>query len=281
MWLVLCSANDQSAHWAYDGLKRRGLKPLEIVYAEALPFSLRWEHRVGADGVSISVTLPDGRVIDSDSVRGALNRVVGVAPLPATYSPDAEYANSEIPAFFLSWMYGLPGPVLNRATAQGLSGQWRHISEWVCLASRAGLEVPAYRQSSQDRINEAITERRLFPLGTPTRTLIVIEGNVCGADVPPAIREGCARLSELSGTSILGVEFVLTPQRDASGYNWMFAGATPLPDLRYGGEELLDQIALILTTNAAQQSQPAATAEEIKAAEINAVDSSAWLSTGA
>lgn len=281
MWLVLCSANDVSAHWAYDGMKRRGLKPIEMIYAEALPFSLRWEHRVGADGVSISITLADGRLIDSDDIRGALNRVVGVPPLPATYSPDAEYANSEIPAFFLSWMYGLPGPVLNRATAQGLCGQWRHISEWVCLASRAGLQVPAYKQSSRDQINEAVTERRLFPLGTPTRTVIVMEGSVFSADVPPAVRESCVRLSELAGTSLLGIEFVLAPQIGDSGNNWIFAGATPLPDLRYGGEELLDQIALILASNGEQQDDLPATEEEIKAAEINAVDSSAWLSTGA
>lgn len=281
MWLVLCSANDVSAHWACEGLKRRGLKPIEMVYAEALPFSPRWEHRVGADGVSISITLPDGRLIDSAAIRGALNRMVGVPPLPPTYSPDVEYANAEIPAFFLSWMYGLPGPVLNRATAQGLCGQWKHVSEWVCLASRAGLQTPAYKQSSGDQINEAITERRLFPIGTPTRTVIVIEGNVCGADVPPAVREGCARLSELSGTSLLGIEFVLTPRSVDSGSNWIFAGATPLPDLRYGGEELLDQMALILTSNAERRYEPAATVEEIKAEEINAVDSSVWLATGA
>src|SRR6185295_3291780 len=85
-----------------------------------------------------------------------------------------------------------------------------------------------FKQSSSDLINEAVIERRLFPLGTPTRTLIVINGTVCGAGVPDVIREGCARLSELSGTALLGVEFVQKSDDD-----WLFASAMPMPDMRY------------------------------------------------
>src|SRR6185369_1777074 len=241
MWLVLCSANDISAQWAYHGLKRRGLDPLEMIYAEALPFSLSWEHRVTADGASINLTLPDGRSIEGGSIKGALNRLIAVPSLQVAHSPDGEYATQEFSALFLSWLYALPDLVINRATPQGLCGQWRQISEWVWLASRAGLPVPAFKQSSNDLINEAVIERRLFPMGTPTRTLIVINGTVCGADIPDVIRDGCARLSELSGTALLGVEFVQNTDD-----HWLFASATPMPDMRYGGEELLDRLASIL-----------------------------------
>lgn len=257
MWLVLCSANDIPAHWAYHGLKQRGLDPVEMVYAEALPFSLRWEHRVSARGVSVSITLPDNRLIDSSSIRGVINRLIAVPSMQAAHSPDAEYATQEFSALFLSWMYGLPGPVLNRATPQGLCGQWRHVSEWVWLASKAGLPVPQYRQSSQDQINELKTERRLFPLGTPTRTIIVVNGNVCADGVPPLIREGCTRLAELAETSLLGIEFAIEDK------NWIFAGATPMPDLRYGGDDLLDQLKAILAgsvgeANSALEEEPRA-----------------------
>lgn len=252
MWLVLCSANDISAHWAYHGLKQRGLDPLEMVYAEALPFSLSWEHRVSRSGVSVSITLPDGRLIDSGSIRGVINRLIAVPSPRMAHSPDGEYATQEFSALFLSWMYGLPGPVLNRATPQGLCGQWRHISEWVWLASKAGLPAPHYKQSSQDQINEMITERRLFPLGTPTRTVIVVNGRVCSGDVPPLISEGCRRLSELAETSLLGIEFAIELNGEGLDANWIFAGATPMPDLRYGGEELLDQLAAILAESAVE-----------------------------
>jgi len=242
MWLVLSSANDISARWAYHGLKKRGLDPLEMVYAEALPFSLSWEHRVSADGAVIKLRLPDERLIEGGSIRGAINRLIAVPSLQVAHSPDGEYATQEFSALFLSWLYALPGPVINRATPQGLCGQWRHLSEWVWLASRAGLPVASYKQSSRDLINEAVIERRLFPMGTPTRTVIVINGAVCGEGVPDIIREGCARLSQLSGTALLGLEFV---QR--SDENWVFAAASPMPDMRYGGEELLDRLASILT----------------------------------
>lgn len=252
MWLVLCSANDIPAHWAYHGLKQRGLDPIEMVYAEALPFSLRWEHRITGSGVCVSITLPDGRLIDSGSIRGVINRIIAVHSMPEHLSPDAEYATQEFSALFLSWMYGLPGPVLNRATPQGLCGQWRHVSEWVWLASKAGLPVPRYRQSSQDQINELKTERRLWPAGTPTRTIIVVNGTVCADGVPAQISEGCLRLAELAETSLLGIEFAMGPGGAGLDQNWIFAGATPMPDLRYGGDDLLDQLNEIMIGSVAE-----------------------------
>lgn len=249
MRLVLCSANDISAHWAFNGLKRRGVDALEMVYSETLPFSLSWEHRLRGDGASIRITLSDGRLIDGDSIKAVINRLIAIPPMELTHSPDAEYATQEFSALFLSWLYALPGQVLNRATPQGLCGQWRHLSEWVWLATRAGLPVPPYKQSNRDQINEAITERRLFPYGTPTRTLIVINGTVCGSEVPAAIREGCAKLWEFAETAILGLEFA---QPQGADGKWLFAGATPMPDLRYGGEQLLDQLARLLAAEAEQ-----------------------------
>jgi hypothetical protein len=44
MWLVLCSEQDVSALWTYQGLQARGLRPLELVPAEILPYSLKWDH---------------------------------------------------------------------------------------------------------------------------------------------------------------------------------------------------------------------------------------------
>jgi hypothetical protein len=241
MKLVLCSSNDVSAHWAFNGLKRRGVDGLEIVYSESLPFSLTWEHRLNDRGAMIRITLPDGRLIDGDEVDGMLNRMMMVPALPAHHSPDADYANQEFSALFLSWLYSIPGPVINRATPQGLCGQWRHISEWVWLAGRAGLPVQPYRQSSSDQINEMITERRLFPYGTPTRTLIAVNDVVCGAELPLEAQNGCTRLTRLAGTSLLGIELAQTQKQD-----WVFAGATPMPDLRYGGEAFLNQLASAL-----------------------------------
>jgi hypothetical protein len=45
-------------------------------------------------------------------------------------------------------------------------------------------------------------------------------------------------LARLSHTSLLGLEFVLTPAG-----RWLFTNALPQPDLRLGGEPLLDDLA--------------------------------------
>ena len=255
MWLILCSSHDAHALWAYEGLKARGLAPLEMVSAEALPYSLRWEHRLDAEGARLSVTLRDGRTITSDRLRGVLNRLTHVPTQHLSMSSDHDYMTQEFTAFFMSWLNALPQPVLNPVTPQGLCGHWRHLSEWVLLASAAGLPTPTYRQSSLDEIDETRAERKLFPPTTPTRHVIVVGTEVVSpADPPREIRDGCRRLAQLSATPLLGVEFAATP---ASA--WTFAGASPLPELSFGGEPLLDALAAALgTTDAARDGAAAA-----------------------
>jgi hypothetical protein len=147
----------------------------------------------------------------------------------------------ELHSFFLGWLSALPGVVINRPTPWGLAGQWRHVSEWVALAAQAGLPVPPYRLSSRDLSEAAGYVTRLAPDGVPLTTLIVAGDAVLGAPAPPHIAAGCLRLAELTDTALLGVEFVV----DREGI-WTFVGATPQPDLRLGGEPLLDTLSLLL-----------------------------------
>ena len=242
MWLILCPSNDVSALWAYEGLKTRGLAPLELVRAETLAYA-RWEHRLGADGVYLNMTLPDGRRIQNEDVRGVLNRL-SCAPyesLLLIHPSDREYVMQEFNAFFLSWLDSLRKPMLNRPTPQGLSGQCRHVSEWVWLASEAGLPTLDYKQSSRDFTLETSVSSGIFPIGTPMDTIIVVDGHVTGAPAPAYVQNGCRRLAELSNTDLLGVEF-----STSTAGPWTFAGATTFPDLRLGGQALLDVLISVL-----------------------------------
>ena len=243
MWLVLCTSMDASALWASQGLQARGLEPLERVSAEMLAQSQRWEHRVDAQGATIDLTLADGRHIRNDAIQGVLNRLVCVPfePLRLAHPTDRDYASQELTAFCLSWLYALPPPVLNRATPQGLAGPWRHRSEWLWLAACAGLPTPLYRETSEDPRDERDGQGRLVPSDTPVQTVFVVADQVVGATLPRHIRHGCRRLAELSHTALLGVEFATS-----SAGPWTFAGATPMPDLRLGGEALLDALASAL-----------------------------------
>jgi hypothetical protein len=232
MWLVLCDRTDHAALWAHRGLAARGLEPLELVTADALGYALRWEHRVGAAGASVVVELGDGRRIDGGSVRGVLNRLVTVPDghLALARAADREYARQELFAFFVSWLTGLPGRVVNRATPQGLCGSWRHRSEWLALASAAGLETVPFR------MNGDVPDGG-FGVGAPARTVVIVEGEALGPGLPATVRAGCVRMAELAGATVLGVELA------ADG---RVTGATPLPDLRLGGDRALDLLAAAL-----------------------------------
>ena len=238
MWLVLCPSDDLAALWVARGLTARGLHPLEVVTAEALAYNQRFEHRLIAGQPSVKITLADGRVVDSATVRGTLNRL---HLIPGSHlradSTDRQYAEQELYALYLSWLYALPGKMLNRPTPQGLCGSWRHPSEWVWLATQAGLSVAAYGQSE---LREA-PQPHALPVAN--RTVIVVEGLCCGAAAPEEVTKGCARLSELSATKLLGVDFQVTPDGE-----WIFSHATPLPNLRLGGDGLHNALARYLTS---------------------------------
>jgi hypothetical protein len=251
MWLVICGTNDVSSLWAYQRLKARGLlQPLELITSELLAYSLYWEHRVGNDKADITIHLADGRTIQRDQLSGMLNRHLFLPSdhLRLADPDDRSYAQQEMMALFMSWLKCLPEPVLNRPTAQGLSGAWRHISEWVWLAAKSGLPTPNYQQSSAD-LRDEHAEQRLFPKSIPVKTVFVVASEVVAGwaergrigVVPPEIAQACKRLSRLTQTELLGIEFVSTAQ-----HPWTFASATPAPDLRLGGEALLDVLTLAL-----------------------------------
>src|SRR5947208_1950032 len=143
MWLVLCGAHDLPALWAARGLESRGLHPLEIITPEVLAYNRRFVHRVAMSQRSVNIMLADGRVIDSEAICGTLNRLqlVPSEHLYGANATDRQYAQQELHALFLSWLTGLPGPVLNQPTPQGLSGAWRHLSEWTWIAGQAGLST--------------------------------------------------------------------------------------------------------------------------------------------
>jgi hypothetical protein len=239
LWLILCHNDDPSALWAYEGLQQRGLAPLKLVTAEMLVPSLRWDHRVGAHGASIEISFSDEQVLSSYTVHGVLNRLTGPSrwyPLHRVAVSDRSYAGKELTAFFLSWLSCLPSPILNRPTPQGLAGRERHGSEWVLLATTAGLTTVSYRQSSRTSSQASIHERSTHE-GTPSGTVLVIDRYVFGV-APPPILDACQRLANLANTTILGVDFTVS-----TSDQWTFTNATPLPDLRLGGQPALDALA--------------------------------------
>jgi len=235
MWLVLCSANDYSALWAARGLKSCGLLPLEIVSPESLAYNLRFDHRIITSETDTKIALADGRVIDSATVCGTLNRLqlVPFKHLRGASQTDRQYAEQEIYSLFLSWLYGLQGVMLNRPTPQGLCGAWRHLSEWVWLATKAGLSTPGYKQSGYKTGSLSVNKSN-----SRLQSLVVVNDNCFGASASLDVKDGCVRLSKLCSTPLLGIDFQVAPKGE-----WIFTNATPMPDLTLGGALLLRALA--------------------------------------
>ena len=240
MWLIACHPGDDAALWVARGLTRRGLDPVEVLSAESLAYSTAIEHRLGAGAPSVRIGVADGRTVASDRVRGIVNRIVHppMGHLAVSREEDREYAMQEVSALFLSWLTAMPGPVLNRPAPFAMAGPSLDSLQWHALAARAGLPVPALRVPDGRNGHGAAW-------AIPDCNVVVACGAVFGATPPGPARDSCLRLAELSGAEILGIEL-----RRNGGEEWRFAGAHPMPDLRVGGEALVDHLATELTTRA-------------------------------
>lgn len=238
MFLVLCDPQDLPALWAFDLLQRRLGSEVRLVSTGLLAAALLWEHELSRDGVNFRLRLTDGTEIKSEEIDGVLNRLID-APTPHWSQSDATdrlYVQQEMTAFYLSWLHSLRCPMYNPPTPQGLSGRWRHESEWAMLAAQAGLPTPTYEQSTRNK-NETVGTLRLRSPAAHVHTAIVLDRGVFGFPLPAELRRRSVELAASAEAPLLAVEFI----RNADG-SLVFAGATPRPDLRLGGRELIDQL---------------------------------------
>ena len=140
-------------------------------------------------------------------------------------------------AVYLSWMYGLQGVMINRPGPRGLCGDIRSPSEWAWLAAQAGLPALPFHQSDE----ETFKPSHVFV----TSQVVMLDGEIYGESIQKLdddLRSSTKRLAELSGLRLLGVDFAITPAGDR-----FFVSATSLPELRLGGDTLLDALMAVFT----------------------------------
>jgi hypothetical protein len=244
MWLVLCSRTDASALWAYEGLKQRTVAPVELVLSENLASARLFEHRLDENETKLNIGLTDGRELNSRDIRATLNRLVAPSPDLIRYAvaADAEYAQAELHACYLSWLHGLPGAVINRPHPMGLCGAWRHQSEWVYRAAQAGLSVKPYRQSAAATsiLSQPACESSMMQVN-----VFAFCGEIFGASLPTQVVSSCSTLAREAEVDLLGIEL----HTDHLG-EWRFANASPMPTLSIGGAPFLDRLAEAMTEGA-------------------------------
>ena len=239
MWLVLTEDGDPLGPWIADGLTARGLELVHHLTTTDLISATTWAHTVTDHGAGFTARTRNGIELRSEKIAGVVNRIGFIAPSHTAelVEDDREYALHELNAFFMSWLHALEAPVLNPPSARGLAGAWRPASEWVCLAQQAGL---AHRV-----VTSAEPEAAPFTQ-TPDRTAFVVGGEIVDDGVEEETRQACLRLSELSETPLLGIEF-----RMDDGSRPVFTGASPQPPIQIAGDAMLEALAYVLEREAA------------------------------
>ena len=243
MWLILSETGDSAASWLTSELKTRNLQDVRLVVSHELGPGARWHHRVKTGTQSIDVELLAGWLRGRD-ITGVVNRLSGAWGWhfpSAENSNDAEYAQNEVYAFFLSWLQALPAPMLGRPSPPYLAGRHYRPAEWAYLAARSNLrfENSTYYSGAP----ELSTPRPAHSNNSVDRRVFVIGTRAIG-DAPTHVLDSCVRLAQLSMNSLLGINF-----RIAGGGD-LFISATPTPDLRLGGSGLVDCIASYLQSEA-------------------------------
>ena len=231
MWIVLCSTTDHSALWMFERLQARGRAPAELLYVESLAdVRIRWDHRVGAAGASLRLTLPGGREVRGDEVQAVLNRLtlVPLAVLAAAEPGDRDYATNELTAFTASWLRALSARVVNKPLPQGFCGRWRQPSEWRVLARRAGLRAADLRLSCAEPVDPVAVADE------PSTHVLSLDGHLFHSRATPSLQRAVRRFCALADTRLLGLRF---QGADPAASGWRLLDATPYPDLSLAGEE--------------------------------------------
>lgn len=242
MLLVLCPLNDPHALW-FAGRALADGRLCTVLPTEKLSFARRRSHRLGGGGGSeprTVIELTDGTVVDGARVTGVLNRMIAPPADAWHHAPEAErdYATAELHAFSLSWLTGLRCPVRNRPTPECLAGPAPDPLRSWAAAQASGLSCAPVRMGAADPWHpaEAVlasARRASGPSARPVHA-VCLDGTVLVPNVPARVAAGVAALCALLGArrALLGVDFLV------DGDDWRFAGTSPLPDLRSGGNRL-------------------------------------------
>ena len=98
------------------------------------------------------------------------------------------------------------------------------------MAARASVPVPVFRQSSAE---EVLPNPVPGAVGGAAASVFVVGGTTVGTNVPDAIADGCVRLARMAGLELAAFDF---------NSEWNLIGATPHPDLRLGGDAVLEAL---------------------------------------
>ena len=161
-----------------------------------------WRYRPGAAGRSVAVI--GGQRVRASEIEGVLVRLpyVPVDELPHIVPGDRSYVAQEMTAFLTAWLSELACPVVNRPTAECLSGPAWSPEQWLQVAAGVGLAVGSQK-------------------GLPAPECVTVVGRRCFGSTFDGAMGRVRKLADAAGMDLLDVH--LTNER-------CFVRADPWPD---------------------------------------------------
>ncbi|MEU0534832.1 hypothetical protein [Amycolatopsis tolypomycina] len=204
--LVLADDGDSGAAAVASAVAaRRGGSAVTVVSPRRLAVASRWVHTVAPDGTAATeIRLAGGGCVPC-SPAAVLNRIDGVTPVrfARAGARDRDYAAMELHALFVSWLAGLPCPVVNPVNGNG-SAAPAALPYWLLAARRAGLPVVHIGRTVGTRAGH----RAAPPAArTPAGSVLVAGRHTAGA-LARRFGDGCAEVARATGCPLLEFRFV-------------------------------------------------------------------------
>lgn len=205
--LVLAGGEDSGAAAVASAVAaRRGGSAVTVVSPRRLAAASRWVHTVAPDGTTATeIRLADGGCVPG-SPAAVLNRIDGVTPVrfACAGARDRDYAAMELHALFVSWLAGLPCPVVNPVNGNG-SAAPAAPPYWLLAARRAGLPVVRTGRTVGTRAGR----HRVTPPAAriPAGSVLVAGRHAAGA-LAGRFGEGCVEVARATGCPLLEFRFV-------------------------------------------------------------------------
>jgi hypothetical protein len=216
MLMLLAGERDEQARALATRYARDGLRLLTPASLSRPGWRWRNADRRG------TAAMIDGERIFPDEIDGVITRLPWVLPtdLPDIRPCDQEYVAAEINAFLLAWLVSLDCPLLNRPSAQCLSGRAWRAEMWVSKACTLGIPARAVHRSISLAVRSAVAETE--PQDAVTVTVV---GNAVVGAGNAVLKRHARRLAEAADVQLLTVRF------DSAARDALLLGASLWPDL--------------------------------------------------
>ncbi len=216
MLILMASARDEQARALATRYARDGLRLL--VPADLSRPGWRWRSaapRSAVGSINAERLLPD-------DIDGVITRLpwVSQCDVPDIQACEQEYVAAEINAFLLAWLVSLRCPLLNRPSAQCLSGPGWRPEKWVSKAFEVGIPAHPMHQNVAFSVPPALAETE--PRDAVTLTVV---GSTVVGTADAALKRHARRLAVAASVELLCVRFN-SAARDA-----ILLGASLWPDL--------------------------------------------------